>query len=626
MSSDTLPAPLPGRAALAGPVTSKKLQRTLAVYLLVAASGLGLAVTSQSPTWTAFGLGLISPGGGLWLVASPGQAAVAVVVVIVLGGLVWILSGAMFVWPLLWIGAAGLAAHHASGHHLTVWPAARWLVPVVTGLFLAGCIAARAVAWVIARRRTETVNARLAEHVRTPRVWPSTPPVEPGGQDLGLLRYLLNLVLQPVDSFEGFDLIDQFQTSSIRYQLTAVQTALAVYQSAHTPAFGGYLVEAQQATVRKMTDARVWRYWFWENLIGNFRIDRDPVARDNIMFSGYLGAMLGTYRLGTSDTSFDIEGCLVFRSGGHEFRYDHGRVAQAVHTNMIRGEFCLYPCEPNFIYPVCNAIGLAGLFAYDESHGTSLAAQVIPRFRKSWDEEFLAYSGRPLLMRSSRLGLTLPMLRMAANDAAIAAVLQPVLPDIAHRTWNIMRDDAIRFRDGEIDVRMAPWERVDPGTYRPSSAATYAALAAAAAVLGDGEIREGMLAAVERCAVRDTREGMSYFPRLSVLTNAGYAAARFHRAAVATADATSPMLAEVAYPDVLVARAVALGGELSMILEPGDGPRAHEPLRLARLHPGRRYRLIGGGQEHEVTASAAGEAIVHIRLHERCTFSLCPAP
>lgn len=433
---DTNAALLPVRTGIAGRVTSRKLRRTLLGYLLIAGAGAGLGLTG-SPVATAFGLGMVLPGGGFWYVADPVMAAASPVAVLVLGGLVWIMTGAMFVWPILWLLTAAVAAHHALAipHHAQPSTWAVWAVPAVAVAILGATLVVRHLAWRRGRQHIIALNAQLSEHNRRPASSPADHrPVELSDLDLAFSRYLIDLALQPYDSFTGFDVIEQFQISALRYQLTTLQMALAAYQRSHAPAFSGYLQEAQRATIAKMTHHRVWGYWFWENLIGNFRAHRDPIIRDNIMFSGYLAAMLATYTAATGDDAFNTAGALTFTHGSRQFRYDHRSIVQAVSDNMDRSDLCLYPCEPNFVYSVCNAIGFAGLAGYDHSYGTDFADRIRSRFSAAWDNEFLGFSGRPILVRSSRLGLTLPTVKMAANDALIAVALRPALPELAHRT------------------------------------------------------------------------------------------------------------------------------------------------------------------------------------------------
>ena len=82
-----------------------------------------------------------------------------------------------------------------------------------------------------------------------------------------LQRYLLDLSLQPIESF-GVLHIEQYLLSALRYQLNYTCYALALAQYNFTPAFTGYLTEAQANTIEKMRDKRVWGYWAHECLVG----------------------------------------------------------------------------------------------------------------------------------------------------------------------------------------------------------------------------------------------------------------------------------------------------------------------------------------------------------------------
>lgn len=71
------------------------------------------------------------------------------------------------------------------------------------------------------------------------------PVTEHTPEDLAHLRYALDLALQPLDSFAGFTKIDQFREAATRYQLNALSYSLSMAQFTRTPAFTGYLAEAQ---------------------------------------------------------------------------------------------------------------------------------------------------------------------------------------------------------------------------------------------------------------------------------------------------------------------------------------------------------------------------------------------
>ena len=74
--------------------------------------------------------------------------------------------------------------------------------------------------------------------------------------------------------------------------------------------------------VEKHTDLRVWGYWRTLNLLGNFDPSPDPIARDNIMFSAFLGDVLNIFEAATGSTRFDEPGSLTFvwKDGLDEWR------------------------------------------------------------------------------------------------------------------------------------------------------------------------------------------------------------------------------------------------------------------------------------------------------------------
>ena len=135
--------------------------------------------------------------------------------------------------------------------------------------------------------------------------------IESSDDDLGVQRYLLDLALQPLDGWEGYDHLEQLMGSSYRYQLNSISYALSLVQYNRTPAFTGYLSEAQRNVIMKMCDKRVWRYWAYENLIGYGRWNPDPIIWKNVMYSAYFGVMIGLYEMLNSDRRFSEPGALT---------------------------------------------------------------------------------------------------------------------------------------------------------------------------------------------------------------------------------------------------------------------------------------------------------------------------
>lgn len=86
---------------------------------------------------------------------------------------------------------------------------------------------------------------------------------------------------------------------------------------------------------------------------------------------------------------------------------------------------------------------------------------------------------------------------------------------------------------------------------------------------------------------------------------------------------TGPILAEAAYPDVLVARAVTDGNALDLVLRPGNGA-LRSTIKLARLNPGQAYRATGAAST-EISADAEGTALVDVDLNDRTEVRMVPA-
>jgi len=104
----------------------------------------------------------------------------------------------------------------------------------------------------------------------------------------------------------------------------------------------------------------------------------------------------------------------------------------------------------------------------------------------------------------------------------------------------------------------------------------------------------------------------------------GHALRGLVRGSLPSAWREGPLLAEAAYPDVLVARAESDGGSLHLVLRPGGGSR-RTTLGLARLRPGAAYRVTGGVCD-QVTADEAGRALLEVELVGRTEVHVIGAP
>lgn len=629
MTTEAPPLLLAPRRRPVGPRVGALLRRTAVGTGACWLVGLVPALLGWGDAATAFGLGLWFPGAG-FLYASDVPLLVLTLVLFGLAFALWFGTGNVLAPLLVWLGAAGGAAVRAG---TGPWEWAEWGVPVGTLVVVGLGFALREREFRRALRRVEARNAYLAT---TPPVRCPSPgeraPREASEQDLAFVRYALDLALQPVDHFEGYQFLDQFQTASVRYQINFTQYALAFYQSSCAPAFRGYLALAQRRSIERMLQPRVWRYWRLENLWGNLDPNPDPIRRDNIMLSGYLGLMVGLYESGNADDRFSRPGALTFRDGKRAHEYDFGSLCAALADNFRRSHLGQFACEPNWVYSACNTTGFNTLVLHDRLHGTSYAEELYDSYRRSLLEEFTTVDGRITAIRSSRLGFTIPSLTSPMADAGTLFWLTPTVADLANRTWAILRRELLeRDEEGRPHPQLRGWDRIDVGSYRPSDVSAHIMCMAAAREMGDDELADELQAVIDARFRPTTVDGVARYEDASTFSNMAALVARFNRLggwAQNVAEGPDPRvlvgphLAEAAYPDVLVARADTDGTDLDLVLRPGAGPR-RTSVGVAGLRPGATY-AVDGGTEAAVTADADGRAQVALDLDGRTELRLRP--
>jgi hypothetical protein len=211
-------------------------------------------------------------------------------------------------------------------------------------------------------------------------------------ESLGHLNYLRSVLAQPPGSWEGFY---QAQSPSmnfaLRYQLAFGSYAVAML-SQHTPAYRAPYAEALRGAIEKMLDVAAWGYWRAPQtpsgggtlsssghvavlLSPHQRVPAgppsDPVAQDNLQYSGHLSTMLGLYEKVTGDARYDMPFTLVDPESGVGYTYTHGEVAGRIHSQMRENSFGGVCCERGMAYVPCNNHALASNTLHDAVHGTA---------------------------------------------------------------------------------------------------------------------------------------------------------------------------------------------------------------------------------------------------------------
>ncbi|WP_188113420.1 hypothetical protein [Nocardioides humilatus] len=621
--------PTPQRAT--PPTTARRQRRAILTYGALWSLGALLGFLDLGTRWTAAGLGLAFPGGGL---AWGGQPVLGVVAALtfVLAVFIWWATGPTVLPPLVWAASIALGALLADPGSTTTQVAVLAVGPAL--------IATARLTYLVRHtgqvRAGARINERLAEVefviTGSPGLDVRVPVTEHTEDDLRHLRFALDLALQPLESFEGFTRIDQFREAATRYQLNALGYALAMAQFTRTPAFTGYLAEGQRNAIEKMLDRRTWGYWAIENAWGNLRFDRDPVDNsENIMLTGFHGLMIGMY--GTlNDDRYAQPGAVTYRwSDRADYAHDFGTMAAALHRNVQGSPFALFPCEPNWIYTVCNTFGMNAMLSHDRLHGTDYFADVEGRLRESYETEFLRPDGRIVGVRSSHLGLSWNFWSGPAVQITTSYWLHAALPDVARRTWWLLRERELLHEDGRTTTRPGVSARLDPGSYQLGTD-TYSKVVTlmAAREHGDEELASAIQRDLDQGDVAEA-DGARRYSDGSTFTNLYAALGRFGRHSAlrdlvvfGAPDAwrEGPVLAEVAYPDVLVAKAVTDGRALDLVLRPGAGP-VRTAILVERLRPGQEYGVTGAAQQ-SIVARPDGSAVIEIDLGGRLELRIAP--
>lgn len=631
------------RASPLGPVQSRLRRRAQVVYLLLVLLGsLPLGLHQAGVDVPAFlqvlGLGVWFPGAGFlalgWGAWWMALLAFALFVVLRIG---WSLTGMLGLPVIGWVMPALLAAFMVDG---AVSPAAYGIPLVALGIGTVSFLRER---WNLRWRRARAAERRAfmpealreLEAVSVPEPDPLTRELTP--EALEGARYLFDLALQPVGQFEGFSRRDNFQLAALRYQLNYISYGLAMMQCHYTPNFHGYLNQAQRFAIESLTRPEVCGYWRWESR-GSFRMDVDPAGRDNVMLTGWSLVGITAYAANTGDLRYEAEGSLVFAPSGDNgktFPHSANSFIDSLLTNWRSAPYTMYPCEPYWTFPLCNAFGMCGVLPYDRQHGTQHMNEHFDTMIQRFDEEFLFQDGDMVPMRNDLTGLdfairALPPQLGILSQLSVAIYFNALHAGHARRAYAIARHEALQVEGGRLKIDMPLNLMVDVGDYSINPCLHMALVALAAQEQGDEHMAE--LALKEAEAARPRKPGAARaLEDVSCATNVMLATARWAKRndwrhlinrGPEPAALKGPLLAECRYPDVLVARAISDGSNLELVLYNGAGA-GPQMLTIERLAPNAHYRRSDTGGTF--AADAEGRAVLTVQVDGRTEVTLEPA-
>ena len=170
------------------------------------------------------------------------------------------------------------------------------------------------------------------------------------------------MAFKPLDDWADWDVIEQFQTAAVRYQIDHMIYTLALQKYTRTPAFRGYQDEAMRRLIEKYQQKKVWSYWAYENLWGNLEWNPDPARKQNIMLTGFFALSLGAFQTVTGDYRHQEVGSIEFVwNEKRRYPYTYDTLCASLTSDYLKSPWGLVVCEPNWIFSPCNMRGAAGL-------------------------------------------------------------------------------------------------------------------------------------------------------------------------------------------------------------------------------------------------------------------------
>ena len=634
---------LPEHPPRLGPISKRLLLRLAAVLAVMQLVGAWLTFGVATPRARAAGLSLVFPGGGFLYGALPGLFVLTSGLLLV-ALIVWWGASAHFAIPLVWLGTVVAGALLVDGPKLFVADDTTWTWSIV--LVYALAIGAVVTAVVRFERRYRSKVAKipeLNEYLRT-AVAPEPMSIQrsPDAMDVELLRWVYSFALQPDDGLVGLDWGEQMHSGTqSRYQLNALCWALSVYAVNFVPNAPGQAEAALVKLVEKHTDLRVWGYWRTLNLLGNFDPNPDPIRRDNIMFSAFLGDVINIFEAATGSTRFDQPGSLTFVwKDGRVFEYDHHSIAAAVAGNFERSKLGFFPCEPGWSFTVCNIMGAQSLRGHDTLHDTDAWDRVRPRFAETLDTEYYTPDGSYAHIRSNHVGLSWDTGEVPGGHyfAQGSNRFVDILPEHAQRAAALDRRGAAKLRglsamvvDGRLEMELplelerhraarsalGKWNGVIGGSKMLADSVLYAAALDASArqcATGDRWPRKPLDGGVPAI-------GGNMILRWSSPITTAQLNVRGYRPPV------GPVLDAAPWDALLVVEARSDDGStLRLRVEPIDAPLEQVELQFRQLVPAATYDVVTDGQSiGTVVADGDGRGRTAVDVAGPSSFEVRPS-
>jgi Linalool dehydratase/isomerase len=611
-----------------GPMTRARQRRMAAIFASAQAAGIASVAAKAGPAREAWATGVMFPGAGFLYTRDPARFAVTMAA-FALAGVLWFGTGNHIAPPLVWAGAAGLAARRATTKKKH-WRWTPYAVAAILGLLSYEQARERRNRFRAQQKQAKAAN-ELLRTATPPLRGDNRPPIhaadEMGDEALALTRRFVDTAMMPLDDWSEWDVIEQFQPAALRYQIDHLVYTLALQKFARTPAFRGYHDQAMRRLIDKYQQRKVWSYWAWENLWGNLEWNPDPARKQNIMLTGFFALSLGSYQTVTGDYRHSEPGSIEFVwNEKRRYPYSYDSLCASLTSDYLKSPWGLVVCEPNWIFSICNMRGAEGLMIHDRLHGSHYWEMIKDGYFRGMEQEFVRPDGMLNFYRSARTGI-------GQNGASFSSDLRPIAPHLADRGWTLLRA-AFQERDGKLVTPLASRDKLlDSGNYSFHPLKSYTYIIDEAREAGDDEASVAAWDEIKnRVDMRIDDRGWLVVDGASVSSHIALSRALVNRKAgwldmvgkgMPEEWRTGPQLESVPYPQALVARAVTDGQALEAVLRSTNGA-SRVSVELSQLRPGDEYAVTGAVQP-TVTADDHGRATLEVDLDRRSELRVAPS-
>jgi len=374
----------------------------------------------------------------------------------------------------------------------------------------------------------------------------------------------------------------------------------------------------------------------------------EPLARENVMYSGHLLASVGYYTMLFGDRKYTEPGSMPFDhetifpgwADPKKYKHDFISLARLIHDQYVASPMG-FVCEPNAVFLFCNGYTFYGFRFHDHILGTNWMPAVAKRFKEAWKGKGGLLNEDGHFVEAYLIAQDFIWVQPSAYFDAWAGAWMHAWDRDTIRTLypGHVKDWVKGLPDGTAYVEPRP-----QSSWSLQSTSDFGHFALYAAELGDRKTVAAMLAYAEKHLNPTWDRGAYFFPRndslrsqegLPVLLTpmAGNALRGLARINISNGLYTTfnepfgdehfkePFIDRVDYPSVLVRQAVYDAEKRTLVvrLTPGDGG-GRTTFRVNRLDAGRDWEILVNsntiGRLHEGKPGGKSGTPAALRLSE----------